>query len=128
MRNGWHQDESAEGETYVWSDGMRSVLEIPLPKGGNIQMNLEGHPFLFPDHPQQRVSIFLNGTIVEELSLRSNRHKYSVILPQEKLLHSLNTVELRYAYSRRPQDVLPNSPDDRLLAVAWYSIDFAEPD
>ncbi len=126
--SGWHQDESAEGKSYVWSDGLRSVLEVPSPRGGDIQMTLECHSFLFPDNPQQSVSIALNGTMIEQLALRPNRHKYTVILPKEALLDPINIVEFRYAYARRPQHVLPDSSDDRLLAVAWYSIDFAELD
>ena len=124
MRSGWYQDES----THVWSEGLQSVLKILLPTSRDIKMDFECHPFQYPDNPQQRVSIVLNGTVIEEIPLRSNQHQYSVILPKKALLASLNTVELRYAYARQPQKVLPDSKDNRLLAVAWYSIDFVELD
>ena len=103
-------------------------MEVPLPKHSNIRMNLDCQPLLFPDNPQQSVSIFLNGKPIEKIPLRSNRHRYLVILPKKELLNSPNTVEFRYTYARAPQDVLPNSQDTRLLAVAWHSIDFVKID
>jgi hypothetical protein len=46
------------------------------------------------------------------------------MLPAGALSGSLDTIEFRYAYARMPREVLRESPDTRLLAVAWYSIDF----
>ena len=44
MQSGWHAIESFEGESYVWSDGPRSVLSIRLPKRGDIRMDLDCMP------------------------------------------------------------------------------------
>jgi hypothetical protein len=125
MQSGW---QDAGARSHVWSDSLRSVLTVPLPKRGDIQMGFEASPFVFPNSPQQRVSIVLNGTVIEEVPLRPGVHRYSVILPDEALLDSQDTLEFRYAYARAPWDVLPNSPDVRVLAVAWSSIDFEELD
>ncbi len=125
MRSGWDRDEAAGGETLVWSDGVRSVLTVPLPTGGDIRMDFEALPFVFRRSPRQRVTIVLNGTVIEELELRPRLQRYSVILPAEALRESLDILEFRYAYARAPQEVLRNSLDVRRLAVAWYSIDFA---
>jgi hypothetical protein len=67
----------------------------------------------------------LNGTVVEEVPLRPGLHQYSVVLPRITLRDSPNMLEFRYAYARMPQEVQPDSPDRRTLAVAWYSIDLA---
>ena len=66
--------------------------------------------------------------MIEELALSPDRQKYSVILPEEKLLDSMDTLEFHYVYTRRPEEVFENQEDTRLLAVAWHSIDFEEPD
>ena len=126
MQDGWQEDEAADGESYAWSDGVRSVLTVPFPSGGDIRMSFEVLPFVFPGSPRQRVSVVLDGTVVEEVPLDEGRQRYSVILQEEVLRDSPNTLEFRYAYARAPQDVLANSRDVRLLAVAWYSIDFSQ--
>ena len=123
MQAGWHRGEG-EGRTYAWSDGARSVLTVPLPRGGDIRMDFEALPFEFPRSPDQRVTIVLNGTVLEERPLRSGLQKYSVILPAAALSEPLSTLEFRYAWARKPQEV-GGSADVRTLAVAWFSIDFA---
>ncbi|MBI4342462.1 MAG: hypothetical protein HY599_03735 [Candidatus Omnitrophica bacterium] len=124
MHSGWQVDETAGGASYAWSDGMRSVLTIPLPTGTDIRMDFEALPFAFSRSPQQRVSVILNGTVIEEVPLRPGLQKYSVILPADVVLGAPDTLEFRYAYARAPQDVLRLSSDSRMLAVAWYSVDF----
>ena len=123
MGRGWHQDESLGSESWVWSDGPESVLQVPLPTDRDIEMRLEGQPFLFPNSLPQHVSVVLNGTALEQFPMSADRQRYSVVLPKE-YLRDLNTLELRYAYSRRSQDVLPDSSDSRELAVSWYTIEF----
>jgi hypothetical protein len=87
-------------------------------------MDFEANPFTFPQGPRQHVTIVLNGTVIAEVPLRPGLSRYSVILPQKALLARPNTLTLRHAYARVPQDVLPGSADSRELAVAWYSMDF----
>jgi hypothetical protein len=127
MKSGWHQDEndgSSEDGSFVWSDGLESVLEIPLPNTADVRMTFESQPFVFPGSPRQQVSVVLNGKPIDRLSLNPGRQTYSVILPRSALLDSPNRLEFQYAYARAPHDVLPSSADQRRLAVAWYSADF----
>ena len=122
MRSGWQRGES----THVWSDGPKSVLLAPIGNGADIEMVLECLPFVDPDQPAQRISISINGRDIEEISLHPGRGTYSVTLPRGLLRRRRNLVGFRYAYARVPRDVLPDSEDRRELAVAWYSIRFAE--
>jgi hypothetical protein len=125
LQSGWGKDESSGGRSYVWSIALQSVLMIPLPRKRNIQMAFEVLPFVFPSSPPQVVSIILNGIVVQEVALRPELAKYSVVFPAKALVNGLDTLEFRYAYARSPRAVLSTSGDDRPLAVAWYSIDFA---
>lgn len=127
MRAGWQRDEGLGGETFAWSDGDRSMLTIPLPPGRDIRMHFGALPFAFPQSPAQRVTVVLNGTVVEGVPLQPGLHRYSVNLPAAALHQLLDTLEFRYAYARVPRNVLPNSADKRELAVAWHSITFAAP-
>jgi hypothetical protein len=125
MRTGWQRDEGSDGKTFAWSTGDRSVLAVPLPTGGDVRMDFEALPFVYPSSPPQRVTIVLNGTVVEEVQLQPGLQRYSVNLPATALRESLDTLEFRYAYAHVARQVLPNSTDERELAVAWFSIDFA---
>ncbi|MEO6223186.1 MAG: GDSL-type esterase/lipase family protein [Vicinamibacterales bacterium] len=125
MRNGWYQDEVIGAESYVWSEGETSVLELPLPEGKDLKMTFECQPLRFPGNPQQAVTIVLNGTVIEKVLLGSDAGAYSVVLPKAAIHQPLNTLEFRYGYARRSMDVQPGSTDTRTLAVAWHLIDFA---
>jgi MoaA/NifB/PqqE/SkfB family radical SAM enzyme len=123
--SGWYEDETMGAETLRWSQGSRSIIEVLLPGGQDIRMQLTCQPFVFPGCDPQRVSVLLNGTQVDDLGLAPDRQTYEVVLPGRLTQPRLNTIELRYAYAQQPRKVLRNSSDKRMLAVAWYSIDFA---
>jgi hypothetical protein len=122
MRDGWNQDERQGGETWVWSEGARSVLELSLPDDGDIRMNFEAAPLRVPDSPPQKVTVVLNGRPVKELTLGEGRQAYSILLPKAFLRDGVDVMELRYAFNRRPAN-----GDARSLAVSWHSIDFIQP-
>jgi hypothetical protein len=128
MWTGWDQDESGGGRTYVWSAGTESALRVLFPVPGDVRMDFEVNPFVYPGSAQQKIAVMINGQMVEEVPLQAGMHRYSVTLPGNVLRPSPNTLGFRYAYARVPQEVLRGSPDARTLAVAWYSIDFSRPD
>jgi MoaA/NifB/PqqE/SkfB family radical SAM enzyme len=125
--SGWYEDEKWGAESLRWSQGRRSIIEVPLPGGQDIRMQLTCQPFVFPGCDTQSVSVLLNATPVDEVVLAPDRQTYEVLLPGRLTQAGLNTIELCYAYARQPRKVLNNSSDKRELAVAWFSIDFAEP-
>ena len=128
MRSGWHQDESWNGETARWSKGRRSVIALPsLPPDRDLRVDLDCQPFVFPGCGAQRIAVAVNDVVVDDVLLSPDRSIYSVVLPASRLRPAGNNrLELRYAYARQPRKVVPDSSDTRLLAVAWYSITFAE--
>jgi hypothetical protein len=125
MLDGWGIDEGSGDKTYAWSKGGQSILAVPLPTGADIRMDFEVLPFVFRRSPAQRVTIVVNGTVIDEVQLSPELQSYSVILPAKALGPSPQTVEFRYAYARAPRDVVKGSPDERELAVAWFRLDFA---
>jgi hypothetical protein len=121
---GWYPSETAGGGTFAWSDGLRSALSVPLPAGGDIAMEFEALPFTFRRSPPQRVTVVLNGTVIDTVELTKGVRSYSVILPAAALGASPDLLEFRYAYARAPREVRWRTRDIRQLAVAWYGIDF----
>ena len=125
MRVGWNADETAGGQTFAWSDGDRSIVKFRLRSRGDVRVDFEVLPFVFPGSPPQGITVVLNGSVIEEVRLEPGLKKYSVVLPARALSKSVDALEFRYAYTRSPQEVFDNSPDVRKLSVAWYSIDFS---
>jgi hypothetical protein len=122
--SGWHPAEEAGGRKLAWSSGTTSVLKVSLPTDRDIRMSFEALPYEFRRSPTQFVTVVLNGTVVDEVVLRSGVRRYSVTLPVTALKTSPQTLEFRYAYVRKPSDVAQGSSDVRELAVAWYSLAF----
>jgi MoaA/NifB/PqqE/SkfB family radical SAM enzyme len=122
---GWYEGEQMGEETLRWSEGQHSVIEVPLPTGKDVRMELNCQPFVYPGSNPQRVSVLLNGSPVGELALAPDRQTYGIVLPARLIQTGLNTIELRYAYAQQPRKVLRNNSDRRVLAMACYSIDFA---
>jgi hypothetical protein len=121
---GWQEGETSGGRSFSWSEGNRSVLNIPLPTGADIRMDFQALPFTYSGSPQQHVTVVLNGAVVQDVPIADGLQQYSVTLPAAQLQRGLQTLELRYGYARAPRDV-SGSQDERVLAVAWYGIDFA---
>ncbi|MEO6223279.1 MAG: hypothetical protein ABIP90_08505 [Vicinamibacterales bacterium] len=124
LRRGWQQDDPGANPPYVWSEGLQSVLDIPLPKGSDVRMDFECRPLSYPRSPPQTLSVALNGKMIQQLTLSPSRTKYSVILPMAAFRDWPDRIEMTYAYSQRPMDVIDGSTDSRALAVVWYSIEF----
>ena len=124
MRNGWHRVESSSDQSWVWSDGTSSVLDVRLPTDGDVVLHLDCGPFSYPGVPEQRVAVVVNDTVVEEVVLSSGRDTYAVTLPASSLVEGLNRVEFRYAYAVIPRDVLGGAQDNRRIGVVWYGINF----
>ena len=122
LRRGWQQPESEGG--HLWSAGLQSVLDVPLPKGGDVRMDFQCRPFVYPGSVRQTLSIRLNGQAIQQLTLDPDRSKYSVTLPVSAFREWPDAIEIDYAYAQRPMDVIAGSTDTRSLAVVWYSIDF----
>ena len=122
LRRGWQQPESEGG--HLWSSGLQSVLDVPLPKGGDVRMDFECRPFVYPGSATQTLSIRLNGQAIQQLTLDPDRSKYSVTLPATAFREWPDALEINYAYAKRPMDVIAGSTDTRSLAVVWYSIEF----
>jgi lysophospholipase L1-like esterase len=124
MRTGWYPDEASGSVTYVWSEGEKSVLELPLAMGKDLRMTFQCQPLRFPGNPDQTVAVVLNGKEIAQVPLGPATSTYSVVLPKAAIIEPLNQLEFRYAYARRLSDVQPGSSDTRLLGVAWHSIGF----
>jgi hypothetical protein len=121
LREGWSGDEVDGGESFVWSDGASSTLEVPLDAAHDVRMTLLLAPFVVPGR-RQRVGIVVNDTSVASIDLAEDPETRVVQLPS-RVIREKNRVELRYAYAVSPKE-LGRSADERQLAVVVKRIAF----
>jgi hypothetical protein len=80
--------------------------------------------FGYQGAPPQKIKITMNGHPVSELSLTANWAPYEVDIPSTVIRYGLNELTLHFSYLASPQDVLPESSDQRTLAVAVDYVKF----
>lgn len=93
----------------------------------DLELVLKARPFLFPDSPAQTIRIECNGHDLGILRLSSKMATYRLAVSSAHLIAGRNSLILRYAWARRPLDVLPESSDQRLLAVTFRAIGLHTP-
>ena len=125
LREGWGQDETDGGRTFVWSDGPESKLEIFLAVPRDVPLTLRGTPYLAPGAPPQEVTLLLNGETVGRFTASPGGEEARVVLPESELRAGMNRLTLRYAWTRSPWEESGGTDQDhRRLAVAWDLLRF----
>jgi arylsulfatase A-like enzyme len=122
LRRGFSWDESTSGRPFTWSDGPVSVIELYLMDDSPKSVTMECWPFGYPNSPTQSLKILLNGSPVTDLRLKPQHQTLQFALPPALQRIGANWLQIRYAYTARPADVLANSEDRRELAVAWQRL------
>lgn len=123
MRSGWSRNEQDPGRQrgFAWGLGDASLIELPLLAARDLELRLEGRPFVYPGAEPQAVTVVVNGHRVSEIELPPRLTSFTATLPAEALVTGVNQLELKYRWSRSPRQV-GQADDRRSLAVAWYEI------
>lgn len=122
---GWSGDEQEDEVTFVWADANESELWLSFAPATTLKVDVRVLPFQYPASPPQRLTIYVNGTHLQELALEPGGWQmHSFRLPQSFLSPGLNNVRFVYSHSVPPAQVLPDSHDARALAVAFDFIMF----
>lgn len=117
----------SEGPSFLWAEGERSLVDLPLVRRRDLTLWIDGRPFPLADGTSQTVTVSLNGHQLETFEMTPGRGTYRVALPEERLVAGRNRLRFAYGYARAPSEERPGSTDDRRLAMAWYSLG-VEPD
>jgi len=125
LHKGWSQNEiSPDGTSFAWVEGNEATLNIYVEKIEEMQMKFRAMPFHFPGSSGQKATIFVNGTLIDEIDLKGSQwFDYNVHIPSSALIHGLNLVSFAFAYSNSPASTLPGSSDSRKLSAAFDYIE-----
>jgi arylsulfatase A-like enzyme len=116
---------STDEDGIVWGVGPLSVLEFHLGAPRDLSLVFRCSPFEFPGAAKQAVTFAINGRPGPRVDLQPGQANYTVALPAGATRRGWNRLVVRYAWSRRPYEVL-SSADARPLAVAWDFILFQD--
>ena len=116
MLGGWSQPEPWG----TWTDGDRAVLRLPLTQvpRGPVEIVMEADGFIRPDHPELRVSVLCDQTVVAEwVVATTDPATYAASIP-ERLTADKGALTLTLAIdnAKSPRD-LGESTDVRRLGL-----------
>ena len=119
LLSGWAGDERWGETTVQWSlDGESSMyLYLGAPTDRVLEMRL--HPLTYEGAPSQVLSVYVNGTLQDRLTLEPRWEQYQVRVPAGVLRAGLNRVTFTYGRAVEPAKVIPGSRDSRKLSVAF---------
>ncbi|MHB0877572.1 MAG: interleukin-like EMT inducer domain-containing protein [Anaerolineae bacterium] len=106
---GWSVGQEIGGAPAQWVDGDTAILYLPGAGTSSHALTFRAAPFTYAGSSQQSVTVAVNGHPIADLALSAGWQEYSVRVPAEALRAGTNTVALRFAYARRPADVVPDS-------------------
>ena len=120
LRDGWQDSE----QQHTWTKGLVSLMEIPVSRpGARYRLELSLRPFLVVDKvPVQRLDVYLNSFLIISVSLRPGTREVKCDLPQDLTEGGSMLLRFEHPDAVRVCDVVPNKPDDRVLAVAFQRL------
>lgn len=111
---GW--DDAAEDRPYettaIWATAMQSRLFLPLrgvDPTATYTLNLRAHPYPYPGAAQQHVQLTVNKWAGSSETLVDGWNELQWQVPGSALVDTLNQVELQWAWTAVPREVLGGS-------------------
>lgn len=122
---GWSANErwGPDGPTIQWTDDRESSLILALRAPVDRVLELRVRPLTYPGAAPQTLSIDVNGVPKAKLVLEPGWAVYRVALPAASFRTGLNTLTFKYGYAVTPARVVAGSSDQRLLAVAFDTLE-----
>ncbi len=105
--DGWAGDENFEGAGVNWAIAPTAEIFVPYRGAGDRALKMHLKPFSYPGAPQQVMTVRVNGQPAGELPLSPDWQVLETTLPAELFSPGLNRIQLNFARTAVPRDVLP---------------------
>ncbi len=105
----WSWNEVLDGSTANWATQKGARFFVPLRESGDYTMRIRAKAFSYPDSPQQRVTVRVNGHSLPSQEVNPGWTDLILQVPASFLHPGLNQVALDFAYLASPQDVFPGN-------------------
>jgi hypothetical protein len=122
--SGWGgREQGPSGDSYSWATGRRAEVSLELGRPVASVLSMRVRPFSWPDAPEQRMEVSVNGTPTMTQALAEGWQDISAELPASMFQVGSNTVTMSFSHAHSPAD-LGLGADSRKLAVAfdWLTV------
>lgn len=121
LANGWWTWSDSWG---TWSVGEKAQVNFLLPLSQAKQLTLYARALVSPEHPTQRVKIFVNDRFFQELDLMAAEHN-AIVIPISAQIQKQGYIAVNFYFINPIQPkLLGMGDDDRLLAIGLESARF----
>jgi len=108
----------------AWTNSFRSMLLLPLPTESPKFLDLNVGSWIHPKHPKQDVKIFLNGELINQISLiKLTNNQIIVPIPNSALKKKFMVLEFEFNNAKRPNE-LDAGRDGRIMGMVWESFEY----
>lgn len=105
---GWDGPEEVYGVSATWATAREARVFLTLPDTEPYRLTIRAAPFAYPDGLPQTMQALLNGhPLGPARPMTAGYQEYTFDAPAGWAREGLNVLTLRFAYARRPRDVLP---------------------
>lgn len=117
--SGWSVPEDG----YTWTDGKKAVLAMAAKAGkSDLLLKVKFRPFVVAGKvEQQRIGVQVNGKKVGEW-VAKERDMFAMAIPGSFVVDGLREIALELPDARMVREVMPDSRDERVVALGAESI------
>lgn len=117
LHSGFSHPEQAESSSFVWTDGPRSQMALPLSQAPAVPYTLGLRGRAYEPIAPLTVDVLMNGLAVGELTFEGVWQGIELPIPAKALQVGANTVEFRCRQTGQPSLLESPSPDTRRLGI-----------
>jgi hypothetical protein len=123
--SGW--EKTPENDTFVWAQARDARMKVTNAGGSDRVVRFRAWAFLYPDAPEQTVTLYVNGTRIDASGLFREPHVVTFVVPKALWRKGANELRFVFAWAEAPKDRLPGSDDARTLAAAFDWLEILPP-
>jgi hypothetical protein len=120
LLKGWSNPEGLpDGHSFAWCAAKSCSIRLYSYALGDRMLAFQADPFMFPNAPQQMVTVYLNGT---SLGARKVNHGAVIRIPapQSAWVSGNNEVRFEFGYAESPSDHSQENHDPRHLSASFH--------
>jgi hypothetical protein len=126
--SGWSiWEKTPENDTFVWAQAREARVRVTNAGGSDRVVRFRAWSLVYPNAPEQTVTLFVNGTRIEAAGLYREPRVVTFVVPKALWKKGANEFRLEFAWAEAPKDRIPGSDDPRTLAAAFDWLEILPP-
>lgn len=128
LASGWSiWEKTPENDTFVWAQAREARVTVTNAGGSDRVVRLRAWSLVYPEAPEQTVTLFVNGTRIEAAGLYREPRVVTFVVPRALWKKGGNELRFGFAWAEAPKDRIPGSDDPRTLAAAFDWLEILPP-